>query len=124
MSSTYEGWANFETWCVNDRMTTDPENGRYWRAVARWHASEAKARHPGRETCREARQDATLHLSREISRGLYEDHPLPYIDVYGDLLSAALDNVDYAAIAEGLLREFFEEGDGTGGCGPGPATGE
>jgi hypothetical protein len=122
MSSTYEGWANFETWCVNDRMTTDPENGRYWRAVARWHASEAKARHSGRETCRETRQDATLQLSREISRGLYEDHPLPFIDVYGDLLSAALDNVDYAAIAEGLLREFFEEGDGNGRCGP--ATGE
>lgn len=111
MGSAYEGWANFETWCVSDAMTGDPENARYWRSVARWHASEARARHPGRETCREARQDACLHLSREISRDLYEDHPLPFVDVYAHLLSAALDNVDHAAIAERLLREFFAHGE-------------
>jgi hypothetical protein len=123
MSSTYEGWANFETWCVDQAMTGDPQNGRYWRSVARWHAREAKARHPGRETCREARHHARVRLGREISQGLYDNRPMPTSDLYADLLSAALDNVDYAAIAERLLDEFFEAGDGTSACSPGPATG-
>jgi hypothetical protein len=26
MSSTYEGWANFETWCVDHAIMSDPEN--------------------------------------------------------------------------------------------------
>lgn len=119
MGSAYEGWTNFETECVNKRLT-DLKNRRYWRAMARWHASEAKARHPGRETCREARQDARLHLSSEISLSLFKNHSLPFIDIYGDLLAAALNNVDYAAIAERLLDGFFEDGDGSWGVGPEP----
>ena len=118
MSSTYEGWANFETWCVDRAMTGDAENARYWRSVARWHASEAKARHPGCETCRAARHHARVRLAREISQGLYDNHPMPMSDLYADLLSAALDNVDYAAIAERLLDEFFEAAEGTSGRAP------
>jgi hypothetical protein len=108
MKSTYEGWLNYETWCVNDTVT-GPQNGRYWRGVARWHASEAKARHAGRESRLEAIKDARLALARELSRHLYDDHPLPMGDVYFDLLSAALDSVDYVAIADRLLGEFFDE---------------
>jgi hypothetical protein len=109
MKSTYEGWLNFETWCVNDAVT-GPENGRYWRGVARWHASEAKARHAaGRESRLVAIKDATLALARELSRHFYDDHPLPMGDVYFDLLSAALDSVDYVAIADRFLGEFFDE---------------
>src|ERR1700722_2071997 len=99
MNSTYEGWPNFETWCVHEAVS-NAENARYWRGVARWHASEAKARHAERETCREARHDAAIALAREISKGLYDEPPLPMNEVYANLLSAALDAVDYVAIAE------------------------
>lgn len=108
MRSTYEGWPNFETWCVN-RAANRPHDARYWRSVARWHASEAKALFGRRLTCREARHVARVALAGELSGHFYANRPPPLDDPYADLLSAALDAADYVAIADRFLGEFLDD---------------
>lgn len=105
MSSIYE---EFEMERVTD-WVYEPRNALRWWGVARWHVSEAMARHPKHATCHRARHKATLAVARALSKRLNDDHPLPMIGVYADLLSAALDAVDYIAIAGQLVSEFFDD---------------
>src|SRR4051794_18704009 len=37
----YNGWANYETWCVHLWLTNEEESYRYWREEARRHRGEA-----------------------------------------------------------------------------------
>jgi hypothetical protein len=107
MKHKYDGLPNFVTWRVSE-AANDPANARYWRGMARWHASEANARHAGRATCREARHDARLALAQELSKPLYDEQPS--VDrVYRDLLNAAIEAVNFDAIADRFLAEFFDD---------------
>ena len=101
-------WENCATWCVGE-MVSDESSRRLWRRRARRHAVEAKARHLDDVSDGKAWHEAVTTLARELSRRLHDANPLPVMDVYSNLLLAALDGVDYVGLAERLLCEFFGE---------------
>ena len=85
--NTYNGWTNYETWNVNLHIDNSYGSHRYWRERA--------------EEC------TTSELAEELKWAFEDD--MPELDAtYGDLLGAALSNVNWYEIAEALIEEVKE----------------
>lgn len=110
MQKTYDGWADQVTWRASYRMH-DFARLPFWRGLAESHAREAIDAHPGDPKGTEARQAAAASLAEDIRRRLIDECPMWEANVYCDLVLAALDAIDYQAIARQLLRGLFGEGD-------------
>lgn len=83
----YEGWANYETWCVNLWLTND--EGLY---------------NDVRELVR--RSKGTNSAAEAIKAYVEEFNPLAdQATVFSDLMNAALSEVDWVEIAEDFLAE-------------------
>jgi hypothetical protein len=88
---TYEGWSNYETWAVKLHIDNEQDSYEYWQ-------QEALACHGDRD------QLASL-LKHEHEEALPELNEA----VFGDLLGAALSEVDWHEIAETLLQDLADE---------------
>jgi hypothetical protein len=94
-SSKYNGWANYETWCVN--LWMDNEYPNYWpdRAQELW------------EECEEPRtkvwtqsECARFQLADEMKEWFADNNPLAdQANVYSDMLNAAFSEVNWSEIA-------------------------
>lgn len=99
-SKRYNGWENYETWCVYLWLTNDEGSYRYWREEATRHRKEA-------------RKDASEKLAEQLRETFEQFHPFRgehlakpnEPDVYCDLLDAALSEVDWREIADAFLEE-------------------
>ena len=109
MCNTYNGWSNYDSWCVSLWIDNDQGYQEYWR-----------------ESCEEAckdkgnRDDAVNEIRRQL-RDLHEENMPEVTGVYRDLLTAALGNVDWYEIAEKLVDEIeykFEDEDDDEDCTP------
>jgi hypothetical protein len=102
----YNGWSNYETWCVKLWMDNCEGDYRYWTAEADevWNDSE-----PDRILTKKER--AALSLADRLKEYFEENNPLINDSgtVYGDLLTTALQEVDWQEIAENMLEEYEEE---------------
>jgi hypothetical protein len=85
-ASTYNGWANKETWLVHLWLTNDQASDAAWRAVA-------------------AEVGEVAHFA-DVLRGALEDgvSDLQAAGLYPDLLTTALGRVDWVAVARHLLE--------------------
>lgn len=114
MSKGYQGWANYETWCVSLWVDNEEGTHNYWRTAT----SEALA--AARETpepftdetiaetvARQAIWNLAARLKDEISS--VDESSLP--GLYRDLLHAALDSVDWYEIAKTWVDEELLTGD-------------
>jgi hypothetical protein len=100
---SYNGWHNYETWCVNLWLDNEESSYRYWRSMAEeaWEAAEARGSYTKKESAVKALAET---LCQE-----YTDN-MPVSDgVYGDVLQAAFSEVDWQEIATALLEEYEEE---------------
>lgn len=92
---SYEGWKNYETWCV--KLWIDNEQGayEYWR-----------------EQTREVGADGASTLARQL-KGEFEDMAPELDGMWADLMSAALSEVDWYEIAEAMIgdEEFDDDDD-------------
>ena len=104
----YNGWTNYETWCV--KLWLDNERGTYLEVTE--HASEVYA---------EATEEAGAPLDTSFSNTAYElaewlkeyitgedNAPDLGASVYGDLLNAAFSEVNWLEMATSYLDDAKE----------------
>src|SRR5947209_3905020 len=90
----HNGRANYETWTVSLWLDCEEPCYRYWTEQARrWKGHE----------------HAADRLAGQLRDELHEGVPLSEPTVYGDLLHAALFEVDWIAIAESFLGDIDDE---------------
>ena len=94
---SYNGWTNYETWCVN-----------LW--IGNEQGSEEQARELALDAVkRHGKEDAPWHLADELKSWIKDEAPDLGASLYADMLGAALSEVDWQEIAEGYLDAYAEE---------------
>lgn len=102
----YNGWTNYETWCVNLWLSNDEGSYGYWQDMAAEIARESGATDylPVQEVAKSALAD---RLKDEVSE---LPEALGTASMFVDLLNTALGRVNWGEIAENLLEdaEYFD----------------
>lgn len=98
MSETYNGWKNYETWCVK-LWIENSDGGDHWRERAAEIYREASATEV--LTIREA---ATYQLAEQI-KSEHEENAPEISGIYADLLNAAMSEVDWDEVAGNILDD-------------------
>ncbi|MBI5761449.1 MAG: hypothetical protein HZA46_23310 [Planctomycetales bacterium] len=103
---TYNGWSNYETWCVHVHLTNDEPNYNCCRRLAA-EAQDAAGDCPQVVRRIWTEQEATRFLLAETLKRWVEDgNPLRSTPShYADLLQAAIDEVDWDELANAFLDE-------------------
>jgi hypothetical protein len=99
----YNGWTNYETWNVALWIDNEEPSYRYWRDVAQeaWNDAEATETFTRREV-------AALALAARLKDEVTEGAP-ELTGTYGDLLGAALSEVNWHEIADNWLDDVEVE---------------
>lgn len=87
---TYNGYKNYPTWAVKLWLDNDYTTYNYWRNVAKEYKDLSKAHY---------------FLSERLQHEINENSPELKTSMYSDLLSFALQEVDYYEIAQIMLDE-------------------
>ena len=90
----YNGWTNYETWCVNLWMSNDQGSDEYYRETAEETYKQSSA--DGSFTRAER---ATLGLMHSLKYEFEDAWPELGASLWGDLLNAAMFKVDWYEIA-------------------------
>lgn len=110
----YNGWTNYETWCVSLWMSNDCGSYEHCREMAReaWQDAEGDASITRKER-------AAIDLADTLKAEWDEGNPLTEAGPYADLLGAALSEVNWYEIAEHLIgnEDLTEECEDCGGSG-------
>ena len=99
----YQGWTNYETWAVKLHMDNEQSSQEYWAKRAQEEAEAAEANKFGTTKERVAVRELADCLQIEHERALPELQGFA-----GDLLTAALCEVNWYEIAESLLEAVLE----------------
>lgn len=95
---TYNGWTNYETWCVNLWIGNEESSQRYWSSRARHLLSTVEV---VRTFTR--KEEATFALADELKKQFEEDAPVT-TGVWADLQNSALAMVNWYEIAKAMLE--------------------
>lgn len=103
----YNGWTNYETWCVKLWIDNEEPSYNYWRDAAQevWGDSEADATFTRSES-------AAIALAKRLKEEFEEANPVAdQASVWADLMGAALSEVNWDEIANAMIEEgeFSEE---------------
>jgi hypothetical protein len=91
----YNGWSSYETWVVKLWLDNEEPSYRHWTEQARrWHG----------------RDGAKSRLADQLKEELADGSPANEPTVYGDLMNAALEDVNWLEIAESYLEDLDEGG--------------
>ena len=97
----YNGWSNYETWCVNLWLDNDEYSQNLLRSLAENAIEEAQF--DGSD-----KNHAVYECSKEICSHVEEG--MPEVEgVFADLLNSALSEVDWFEIAEYVVNDVLED---------------
>src|SRR5712691_3193570 len=103
---TYNGWSNYETWCVNLWLSNDEGTYRHCRSLARDAANAAEDSSRVRDGIWTI-EEATRFLFADALKELLDElNPITaQASVFSDLITAALSDVNWHEIADAFLEE-------------------
>ena len=104
----YNGWTNYETWCVPGAPGLTNEEGTYnhCRELAQQATAEAPDCEQVRRKVWTVEEAKKFRLSDQLKEFVQEMDPLADgASMFPDLLNAALSEVDWHEIAEAFLTE-------------------
>ena len=118
-TKTYNGWTNYETWCVHLWLTNGEGSYRYWREEAEQHIKDASKHSHVQRGIVSVTEQAQYTVGQAMKASFETFHPFrgEFLakpmdpDVYGDLLDSALSEVNWYEIAAAFLEEFEPEPD-------------
>jgi hypothetical protein len=110
----YNGWNNFETWCVYLWLTNEEGTYRHWRKEAERHQAEAPTHVNVRQGIWTIEQATRYTLGQAIEEDFEAFHPFrgDHVvnrgepSIYCELLDAALSEVRWDEIAEAFLEDL------------------
>jgi hypothetical protein len=109
MDTKYNGWTNYETWCVNLWLTNDEAAYRYWLEEARRHLTDAPESHRVKEWSCSIQEAACAALAEQLREEVEDGAVLNAACVYSDLLNGALSAVNWHEIASSWLDDVCRE---------------
>lgn len=109
----YNGWTNYETWCVHLWLTNNAGSYCYWSDEAAVHRGEASDHENAKQGVWSVEETARFTLADAMKESFEQFHPFRgehlakprEPDVYCDLLDAALSEVDWHEVAQAFLDE-------------------
>lgn len=101
----YNGWTNYETWTVGLWLDNDQQSYSYWRAEAARHRREAGNSVQVREGLWTEAEAIRFNLADQVLEEIINASPLQEPNLYSDLLSGALAEVNWVEIADHWLGE-------------------
>ena len=105
-TKTYNGWTNYETWCVNLWLTNDQASYEYWNTAAREQLEAAPDSRLVWDDNYLVRNAARYLLADQLRDELKDADIFEEPNLFTDLLTAALDRVDWQEIAEAFVSEI------------------
>ena len=108
-STRYNGWHNYETWCVNLWMSNDAGSDEFYREMAQevWNDSEQETR--ADNSVLFTRDEVATRTFADRLKDSHEEQQSELVGVTGvfaDLLTAALGEVDWHEIAEHYISDL------------------
>ena len=100
----YNGWTNYETWVVNLWMDNEEGTYDYWREVAQEIHNDLEEPTNGL-----TKMDEAIYLLSDRLKDYHEENRPELPGVYGDLIGAALSEVNWEEIAKHLLENVEVE---------------
>ena len=94
MSERYNGWTNYETWCVNLWLDNDEGTQSFWAAQAAHEVQD----HGDKD-------EASYPLAKQLEMVVRDEMPEIGNNMYSDMLGSAISSVDWREIAERMIED-------------------
>lgn len=104
-TTKYQGWTNYQTWCVNLWINDDEQSYRYWKQAGVRAVTEASQDSSLEEKSCSQKEVAVRRLSELLQEDFETCELLDSTNVHSDLLRNALNAVNWREIAESLLED-------------------
>ena len=105
---TYNGWTNYETWCVALWLDNDCGTYHHYQQLAQSSLDDADDENKLQRLGMTSIECAVYELSKRIKQEVEEAQPEVH-GLYADLLGAALSEVNWFEIASHYLDDVLEK---------------